>query len=103
MSLSSTLLPVPLRPSTARVSPRFTAQADPIQNLVTFKGLVQILDGDDTRIALSFRLLWLASQCHRLWPYSFHRSLNHGLVEDNENEFNQHNIGQDHEERGENY
>src|ERR1017187_2251974 len=32
------------------------SQTDPIQDLVTCKGFVQILDGDDARIALTFRL-----------------------------------------------
>jgi hypothetical protein len=31
MILSKTLLPVPLRPSTARVSPRFTARLTPFK------------------------------------------------------------------------
>ena len=59
MSRSSTLLPVPLRPSTARVSPRFTRQTDSVQNLVTPEGLLQVLDGDNRRTAvlLGFCLL----------------------------------------------
>ena len=53
MSLSNTLFPVPLRPSTARVSPAAHAQADPIQNPVASKALMQVLDGDNRHTAVS--------------------------------------------------
>ena len=59
MSLSKTLLPVPLRPSTASVSPRFTVQTDPIQNLVAAERLAQVLNGDNGRMAVLPGVRWV--------------------------------------------
>ena len=72
MSLSNTLFPVPLRPSTARVSPRFTRKLIPFKTLWPAERLVHVLDGNNGhRIALA-RVPLASPQCHKLWPYLFH-------------------------------
>jgi hypothetical protein len=59
MSRSKTLLPVPLRPSTAKGLAALHGQADPVQNVLSSEGLMQVLDRDDRRSAvfLGFPLL----------------------------------------------
>jgi len=46
MTFKSTLLPVPLRPRTATVSPALNVQTDTIQDRLIAKPLVQIIDHD---------------------------------------------------------
>ena len=59
MSLSNTLFPVPLRPSTARVSPRFTLKLIPFRTLWLPKDLVHVLDSNNGHrtVLLGLRLL----------------------------------------------
>jgi hypothetical protein len=105
MSLSNTLLPVPLRPSTARVSPRLTVRLIPFKNLLSSEGLVHVLDGDNRRAAVFLGFSIASSRFDRLCPYLFAQceSLNQWSWEKYENEFHQHDIGQDHEQRGQHH
>ena len=40
-------------------------QANPVQDLLASEGLMQVLDGDNWRVAVSLGFLWLASQFDR--------------------------------------
>src|ERR1039457_1752388 len=99
ISLSKTLFPVPLRPSTARVSPRLTLKLIPSRtlcdpkDLCTFStataGALSSASGSSCRIAM-FSTVAIFS----------HKPFNRELWEDNENELDQHHVCQDEKERG---
>ena len=75
-------------------------QADPVQDLLTSEGLMQVLDGDDWRTAVFLGFFLLASQFDRLFPYLVRvPCLTQCSREKYEDEFHQHHIGQDHEQR----
>src|SRR5579872_5131813 len=97
---SDTLFPVPLRPSTASVSPRPTLKLIPFRTVWlpnvfrTFSRATTdaawTTDTSSCFIALSWAVAILVS-----------RGVRNRLRKDNENELHQHNIGQNQEERGE--
>src|SRR5271168_5493208 len=89
ISLSNTLLPVPLRPNTASVSPRFTVRLIPFKTLWLPKDLCKSSTARTDALPSSSAFPCLIAICSIVSIY---------LWEKYEDEFHQDNVGKDHEQ-----
>ena len=56
------------------------SQADPVQNLLTAEGLMQVFDGDNWSHCRHPRLFLASSQFDRLYPYLFREVFDQALT-----------------------
>src|ERR1017187_5868782 len=101
-SRSNTLLPVPLRPSTARVSPRFTVKLIPFKTVRPSNALrtsLTSITGTLVRSSGSCRLIGISEAVLK----SFSSLLTPGSLEDHQDQLHQQDVSQNHEERGKNH